>query len=140
MIIEAEVKGFHCQPEGVSQTGKISSGWIQLEPSIIECSLLANGREAFADRGGWTEMVQADVTLLFDCKDELKDPRHIFFMVQMVTIHRPPDSTYKSGEKMILIEPVGDLNNSFKRVVHASYDYQVSALPWPKERRLITAI
>jgi hypothetical protein len=140
VIIEAKVKGFHCQPEGVSQTGKISSGWIQLKSAIIECSLLANGRHAFADQGGWTEMAQADNHIYFDCKDGLQDPRHKFFMVQMVTA--PRSQGWKHREEAILIESVGDINNSFRRIGFAEHvtDTGASALNWPKERRTVTII
>jgi hypothetical protein len=105
VVIEAEVKGFHCQPEGVSQTGKISSGWIQLKSSMIECLLQANGRYAFAGQGGWTKMRKARITLIFNCQNELRESENPFFMVQMVTRHNP--SGWSDTEEMLLVEPVG---------------------------------
>lgn len=47
VVAEAEVRDFHCVLNGSSSTGKVKSGWIKLQLSIIECKLVIESELSF---------------------------------------------------------------------------------------------
>lgn len=139
--IECEIEDFDCEPDGVSTTGSIKSGWIRLKSSMVECYLLTDGFVVLADKGEllWRKRNFEGVCFTFDTAT--KGQEFTFYILRM-TSWQWEDTPVKKGyygEDCLLVRPVDESGRRFERIGFAGHEEHVLPLDWSaEERRVIT--
>jgi hypothetical protein len=133
MTLHAEVKGFHCEPDGVSLFGQIKSGWIKLKTSVLECFRMADGTIILAV-GGST--VSPKITFFFD-EEPLEGQIFSFLMVKMAECFSADEDSW---ENILLITQDDKADSCFKRIgVALCKDCEYTGAPnWTKQLHIIT--
>jgi hypothetical protein len=140
MTLQCHIEGFHCEPAGVSMTGRIKSGWVRMNSSMIKChrSTSSGNTPRVTHAGGRSPQgpkdAELEATFLLD---KLPDNQKLdFFMVRMATW----ESSHYTEEQTLLIRPVDELESCFERIGIAIRGVSQPPLPWPQERRTITIV
>ena len=141
--IECEIEDFDCEPDGISMTGRIKSGWIRLKSSMVECYLLTDGFVVLADKGEllWHKRNFEGVCFSFDTATEGQE--FIFYILRMTSWQREENPVKEGyyGEDCLLLRSVDESGRHFERIGFAGHEEHVLPLDWSTgERRVITIL
>lgn len=145
MRIYCQVEGFHCEPDGVSMTGRIRYGWVKLGAPVLECSHTKEGLISIIPGGvecaNYSKSGHNKVELMLD-DPSLSKQEFIFFMLRMATglLLDLKDGEQHVREGILLVKATGDLESHFERIGIAETWINEVPLPWPSECQVITVI
>ncbi|KAH8594104.1 heterokaryon incompatibility protein-domain-containing protein [Bisporella sp. PMI_857] len=140
--IKCEIEDFDCEPEGISMTGRIKSGWIQLKSSMLECCLLTDGSIVLADKGEFLRRKRNFEGVCFSFDTATEDQEFVFYILRMTSWQRGEIPAKKGyyGEDFLLLRPVDESGRRFERIGFAGHEEHVLPLDWSAEELHVITI
>lgn len=138
--VECQIEAFHCEPAGLSSTGRLESGWVRLRSSLLNCrSSTVGATTKFriyhidGEDAEESAFVPWEANL---CFNKIETPGSDFLMVRMATW----ESSKHTEEQALIIRPVEGLKGHFQRIGVAVRGVSHPRLPWPDQLSVITIV